>query len=271
MVTAKGGLWETSEAGRNWRKLPKPASEILRVAFTSDNDGWAIGGKKKVLETHDGGKHWTPVAAAAEPPGNVDHSAYTWITFANPQTGIITGWNMPPQRIFQQYPDWLDPEEALSRRDLPHLSYSLFTKDGGKTWKAESASLFGEIQRVRLTPAGLGLGLIVFSQGFRYPSVVYKIDWRTGKNATIYRDRQFFVSDIWMGEDGASYIAGAKIAGQMRGIVPGKVQVLRSTDLISWKEMAVDYRAVANQVLFAGTGDAVWLATDNGMILKLEK
>jgi photosystem II stability/assembly factor-like uncharacterized protein len=271
MVTAKGGLWETNEAGRNWRKLPKPASEIVRVAFTSETDGWAIGGKKKVLETHDGGKRWTPVAAAAEPPGNPDRSAYTWIAFATPQAGIITGWNMPQRDNDQRFPDWLDPEEALARRDLPHLSYSLVTNDGGKTWKAESASLFGEIQRVRLTSSGRGLGLMVFSQGFRYPSEVYRIDWKTGKNETIFRDRQFFVSDVWLGDDGAAYLGGAKVVGQMRGIVPGKIQVLRSTDLVSWREMPVDYRAVANQVLFAAAGKSMWMATDNGMILKLEE
>ena len=271
MVTTKGGLWETTETGKNWRKLPKPASEILRVAFTTENDGWAVGGKKKVLETHDGGKRWTPVAAAAEPPGNADHSAYTWIAFANPEAGIITGWNIPPQNTFQRLPDWVDPEEALSRRDLPHLSYSLVTKDAGKTWKSESASLFGQIQRVRLNSKGSGLGLIVYSQGFRYPSEVYRIDWRTGKNETLYRDRQFFVSDVWMGDDGVAYLAGSRVSGQMRNIVPGKVQVLRSSNLVSWQAMPVDYRAVANQVVFASAGSGIWLATDNGMILKLEK
>ena len=41
------------------------------------------------------------------------------------RNGIMTGFNLPPRRTFQRVPDWVDPEEALSRRDTPHLSYQL--------------------------------------------------------------------------------------------------------------------------------------------------
>jgi hypothetical protein len=61
--------------------------------------------------------------------------------------------------------------------------------------------------------------------------------------------------------------------GQIRGVVPGKVMVLSSQnqELTAWADMAVDYRAVANQVMLA-VPDAknLWLATDAGMILKLQ-
>ena len=270
LVTAKGGLWQTTEAGKNWQKLSKPPGETLRVYFTTENDGWAAGTKKRVFETHDGGKHWTPLAAAAEPPGDPDDSVYTFVAFANPQFGIITGFNLPPGRTSQRLPDWLDPEYALSRRATPHLSYSLVTHDAGKTWKADSASLFGEVERVRLAPNGVGLGLIGYSNGFRYPSEAYRIDWHTGKSSTVYRDRQFDISDVWLTPGGTAYLAGAKVAGQMRDIIPGKVQVLASRDWTTWKQIAVDYRAVANQVILAGSGENLWMATDQGMILKLE-
>ena len=138
--------------------MPGLPAGFFRVYFPDEKNGLAVGAKKKVEETHDGGEHWTPLAAAAEPPGKPNYSAYNWVAFATPKVGIITGWNMPPRRMEPQFPDWMDPEEAINRRETPHLSYSLVTHDGGKTWKPNSASLFGDISRVRFGPEGKGWG-----------------------------------------------------------------------------------------------------------------
>jgi hypothetical protein len=41
--------------------------------------------------------------------------------------------------------------------------------------------------------------------------------------------------------------------------------------MVSWTEMAVDYRAVARRALLSGADEEnLWLATDNGMILQLK-
>jgi len=265
-------LWATDEAGRSWRKVPGLPSGVVRVLFTDERTGYAAGSKKKAYKTEDGGQHWEAIAAAAEPPGEAKYSAYDWIAFANPKSGMITGWNEPPRLYPQQFPDWMDPAEAISRYDTPHLSYNLVTNDGGTTWKAQSASLFGAVTRIRFNPEGRGLGLLRYANSFRYPAEVYKIEWKSGKSETIYRDRRFAVSDIWLSPDGTAWLAGVVAPGQIRNVVPGKVQVLRSrgTDYTVWKAIDIDYRAVANAVLFAGTDDShMWLATDNGMILKL--
>jgi photosystem II stability/assembly factor-like uncharacterized protein len=269
LVTTKG-LYQTTEAGRNWRKLPKLPGQIFRVHFIDEKNGWAAGAKKKVFETHDGGQTWTAVAAAAQPPGNPDYSAYTWIAFSSPTSGVVTGWNMPP-RHDQRMPDWMDPEAALNRRDYPHLSYSMETRDGGKTWKTSEASLFGQVTRLRFGAPGLALGLLEYGAGFRYPSEVYKFDTRGGKNQTqtLYRDRRFAVSDVWLTKDSVAFLAGTQVVGQVRNIAPGKVQVLRSSDFSVWTEMPVDYKAVANKAMLAVVDEQnMWLATDNGMILK---
>jgi photosystem II stability/assembly factor-like uncharacterized protein len=269
MVTTKG-LWQTTEAGRNWRKLPKLPGQIFRVLFLDEKHGFAVGAKKKVYETKDAGQTWSTVAAAAEPPGNPEYSAYTWIAFASPTSGVVTGWNMPPRRD-QRMPDWMDPEVALSRRDFPHLSYSMETKDGGKTWKTSSASLFGQVSRLRFGADGLGLFLLEYGASFRFPAEVYRLDAKTGKNQTLYRDKRFAISDIWLAKDNVAYLAGTQVIGQVRNIAPGKVQVLRSTDLSVWTEMAVDYKAVANRTMLAVVDEKnMWLATDNGMILKFQ-
>jgi len=269
LVTAKG-LWQTTEAGKNWIKLPKPPADILRVSFLDENNGWAVGARKSILETHDGARHWKAVAAAAEPPGDPRYSAYTWIAFANPQTALITGWNIPQRRWGDETPDWMDPENALLRSDLPHLNYTVRTRDGGKSWNSSSASLFGEMERVRFLPNGRGLGLTVYSEGFRYPSEVYGINWRTGKNVSIYKDPEFAVSDIWLAPSGAAYLAGTVMRGKLRDVIPGKVRVMSSTDYVTWKAMPVDYRAEAHRVTLAAADEQdIWIATDMGMILKL--
>src|SRR5262249_27369246 len=100
------------------------------------------------------------------------------------------------------------------------------------------------------------------------------IDWRTGKNKTVHRDRKFDVTDVWLEPDGTAYLAGIQIAGELRGVLPGKVQVFQSrdADLSVWASIPVDYRAVAHRAFLAGTDQHnLWMATDNGMILKLEK
>jgi photosystem II stability/assembly factor-like uncharacterized protein len=271
MVT-QHGLWRTTEAGKSWDKVAGLSAGMFRVYFTDEQNGVAVGTKKRVEETHDGGKHWTPVAAAAEPPGVASYSAYNWVAFASSKYGIISGWNAPPRRGGPQFPDWMDPEEAMNRRETPHLSYSLVTRDGGKTWKQNSASLFGDIVRIRFGPEGVGLGLIEYSNAFRFPSEAYRIDWKTGKSETLYRDRRFAISDVWLTPDGTAYLAGTVVAGQIRNVVPGKVQVLRSKDLKSWDEMPVDYKASGNRVyLSVIDDDHMWMATDSGMILKMVK
>ena len=268
-LVTTGGLWRTTDAGKGWARLPKPPADILRVWFHDENNGWAVGAPKAILETHDGAKHWKPVALK-EPPGDAAHSAYTWIAFANAETGLIAGWNIPERRWIDETPDWVDPRSALLRSDLPHLSYAAWTRDGGKTWSANSASLFGEMERVRLLPDGRGLGLTVYSEGFRLPSEVHRLDWHTGKSWSIFRVPDIAISDIWLSANGTAYLAGTTVQGKLRDVIPGKLRVLSSVNYSVWKEMNVDYRAEGHRVILAAAGDTpLWVATDMGMILKL--
>src|SRR5215467_4445386 len=56
MVTDKG-LWQTEEFGKSWHKLKAP-SGLWRVYFLNPDRGWAIGSKKQIFETSNGGKDW---------------------------------------------------------------------------------------------------------------------------------------------------------------------------------------------------------------------
>jgi hypothetical protein len=269
MVTTKG-IWRTTEAGKNWTKLPKVSGEILRVCFTTRTDGVAVGVKKLVLITHDGGLTWTPVTTAEDQPGDPQYSAYFWVGFADSNMGLVVGTNNPPRRFAPLFPDWLDPQATLRMRDVPHLSYSLATHDGGKTWRAGNGSLFGQTSRFRLMPDGRGVGLVEYSELSNIPSEVFSLDWHTGRSMSIYKSPKDGISDIWMDPDGTVYLAGIEEPGRVRDIIPGKVVVYSSRDYQAWVTIPVDYRASALRTILAmPDGQHQWLATDNGMILKL--
>ena len=56
------------------------------------------------------------------------------------------------------------------------------------------------------------------------------------------------------------------------GPVPGKLKVLKSKDLKTWADMEVDYRAVGSNAVLAVVDEThAWIATDTGMILRLQQ
>jgi hypothetical protein len=268
-------LWRTEDFGRTWVKLQGAGCPLTRVEFLTEKDGWALCAgpgalndpkRPLALETHDGAKTWKPLAVANTPP-DAKFASYRWISFASAKDGIILGSNNPPQP--EREPDWLEPGSAINRRETPHLFLNLQTSDGGKTWNAHAASMFGEITRARFNPPARGLGLLEHLPSFAYPSEVFAIEWPSGGNSIVYRDKNVFISDVWIAPDGAYYLAGVELASRLREVIPQKVKVLVSRDLKDWSAMDVDYRAAANRVIMAGAGKDLWLATNNGMILKL--
>ncbi len=269
MVTPKG-IWRTEEAGRGWTKISS-LKNMLRVWFLTPEHGWAIGFRKSVFETTDGGRKWLPVPAAAEPNSKAEYTVYGWITFAGQEVGLISGWHRAPRPSDTGLPDWLDPEQARHRREVPSMSIILDTRDGGKTWKSSIGSLFGHITRVRLMPGGIGLGLVELTGAMdEWPSEVHLLNWGTGKSQRVFADRNIVVTDIWVTPSGTAYLAGIESPGKLRRVVPGKLRILKSEDRHNWTRMDVDYRATGQRAIFAGSnGDHLWVATDSGMILKL--
>jgi len=273
MVT-EGGLWLTEESGHTWRKIfdqPKPNAKLgpaspggllLRVAFLDEKHGFAVGYQKTFLETHDGGRTWTPVAEAAKP-----------VAFDG-KFGIIVGAATPPRRDVGAYPSWMEPERASKAKQQPNLTLVLETKDAGATWTSSMAPLLGLTLGLRLS-GNVGMSIFGFSESFDWPAEVTRIDLTTGASSRAFREKNRRVSDTALFPGPMAVLAAVEPSGRLNSLpIPGKVRMLRSTspNLDQWQEVPVDYRAVAGTVVLAGPDpDHLWAATDTGMILHLVK
>ena len=157
-----------------------------------------------------------------------------------------------------------------ARREWPHLSIMLDTRDGGKNWKTSTSSMFGHITRTLFLPSGTGLGLIEFTDTFKWPSEVHRLDAATGKSDRVYNSPDRAITDILLQPSGTGYLAGVEVQGRLQhSPIPRKVVVLKSMNLTEWEEMNVDYRATAVRAMLRSASDgSLWVATDTGMILK---
>jgi len=282
MVT-RDAFWFTADTGRTWTRLAnqiKPNKKlddapegglILRVAFLDPRHGFAVGMQKSVFETSDGGRSWAPVEEAAKPSSNPAYTVYTHVTFTGGGRGLIAGGYSPPRRDGgQDEPDWIDPERALRRRQVPTLTIELETRDGGASWTSSTAPLLGSLISFSLNGTN-GLGVFAYADSFAWPSEVYRFNLLTGKSESVFKQKDRRVTDVAVYSDGSGFLAAVEPPGRLASApVPGKVRIVNSDDLSNWEEMNVDYRAVASYVTLAGPDRAhVWAATDTGMILQL--
>jgi hypothetical protein len=183
---------------------------------------------------------------------------------------MIAGWSRPPRGgDAGRLPEWMDPENR--RREWPGKGVMLQTLDGGATWDVSETSMFGRITSISLASDGRGLVLVQFFDRFEYPSEVYRVDASSNKPERVFRRQDRVVTDVLVVPRGAAYLAAVEPPGTLfHSPVPGKLKLLTSSNSSDWKEMAVDYRAVARRAVLAAAGPKhVWVATDTGMILQL--
>jgi photosystem II stability/assembly factor-like uncharacterized protein len=272
MVTYEG-LWKTFESGRSWTKLPRSAATkwVRQVCFLDENKGWAVGERKSVYLTLDGGKKWSPVDAVDKVNTKPENTIFRAIAFADALTGLIVGQSAPPAPP-NRLPDYLQPERS-NRREQPHLMIVLETRDGGRTWKPAVTSVFGQVTKVALLPDGTALSLFQFRGGFAVPAEMHAMNWKTGSTTRAFAGATRAITDIALTAKGTAYAVAIEPPGKMNwGPVPGKLKVLRSVDLKVWTEMQVDYRAVGTNAVLAVVDEShAWIATDTGMILRLQQ
>ena len=269
MVTDRG-IWESVETGRTWKKI-RDQKDLLRVYFLDENHGFAVGALKVVIETLDGGRNWTPVAEAGKAPTSADNTVYHWIAFADPKHGIIVGsWDLPPSP--REVPDWMSPERARFRHPYPSVTILLQTADGGKTWTLLSHSFEGALASFRYGAPGEGFALFQFPDSAQRAAELFKMNLDTRKNASVYQDPLRPVRDFAVLRNGEIIVAAVEKPGKANNLpIPGKLKMMRSGSLETWLNMDVDYRAVAGRAILATPdSNSMWVATDTGMILKLQ-
>lgn len=274
-MVGRDAIWYTQEAGRSWKRVSyqihpqKKLGEegvVLRVAFMDPLHGFAVGLRKSVYETKDGGKTWVAMAEAAVPSSNPAYSAYTQVAFTKDGRGMIVGGYTPPRRDGRREDG--DLEEALQRRQVPTLTLELETVDGGAHWRSETAPLLGVLTHLSLNGAH-GLGAFGYADSFAWPSEVFHFDLKTGKSASVFKQKDRRVTDVLVDAEGIGFLAAVEPAGRLASSpIPGKVRMLHSANLQDWEEMRVNYKAVARNVMLAGPDrEHLWAATDTGMIL----
>ncbi len=270
MVTEKG-VWQTANGGGRWEKISKE-EQLEQVYFVDANHGWAAGRGGILLESTDGGKQWQKlqVANLAWP---VEQVVYQWIGFAGPDTGFLAGSAYPYGQRRSARPEWMDPERARRFHSPPVLSFFVDSKDGGKTWQAgKPFSQYGDLGRVQRLANGNMLTVLQFDDGAEWSSQVAQVDMAASRLYVIYRRKDRVVKDALQLPNGDYVLATIEPPGISSALpIPGKLRMVQGHGGDSWREINADYRAVARNALL-GYADAnnIWVATDTGMILKLE-
>lgn len=258
MVTDRG-LWSTVEGGRSWIKV-QTRKGILQAWFLNADHGYILGMKGLLQETTDGGKTWGKLEASGQAP---DPSSinYDIVSFQGSH-GVIIGASEGSSPILS------DPRSQF--RGSGKITI-LETLDGGKKWTYGTLPLDGELAQFKMAK-GFVVTVILYSNP-RYPvsSAVFETPLGSPDGRMIFAERDRFATDIALLSNGGAVVVSVEPPGNSTLVpIPGKVKILESANLKVWREMDVDYRAVAQRAIIAAPDPQhMWVATDTGAILGL--
>ena len=263
MVTDRG-IWSTQDGGRAWVKLAD-LKGLLGVHFLDASHGYTVGISKAVYESADGGRAWAKLPAAAEAPGDPRATAFDSIAFRGAH-GIIAGSLDPSASV----PIRKNPATGLPEPASGDDTLILETVDGGKSWASRSSRFNGKLARITMLRDSAVVVVDYPGQRGPFPSAVFEAPFGS-KVERIFAERGRAVLDFSALPNGAAIIAAVEPPGNSNEVpIPAKLKMLASDDWKVWRDMDVDYRAVAQQaVLAAADTRHIWLATDTGMILSL--
>ena len=175
------GFWKTNEAGKtggSCRNRRHRSAGLLR----DEKNGWAACKKKKVLRD----ARWRPQMGTRSSGSRAARErriarAYTWIAFANPNYGSLSGSISRATRWGSRV-SGLDGPGGCDEppRDAAPL-YTMVTLDGGQDLEAGSTSLFGQVTRVRFSAERPGPRAGRVRRLVPLSGEVYKFDWRPGR------------------------------------------------------------------------------------------
>jgi hypothetical protein len=148
----------------------------------------------------------------------------------------------------------------------------LETLDGGKKWTLATIPMDGELAQLRISKQGFAVTLVLYSDPkYSIGSAVFRTLLGSSAARVVFAERDRVVTDIALLGNGGSVVAAIEPPGNSTQVpIPGKLKMLESHNLKVWREMPVDYRAVAQRaVIAAPDSQHMWVATDTGAILSL--
>ncbi len=270
-MVGEDDFWYSPEAGLTWEKLKHPAAgRMIRCHFVNATRGWMFGMGKLFYATGDGGRKWIKVPESESLELNSDYAAWSTMQFISPEIGLLLGNFTPPRRERQRFPDWMSPAEAARRKLTPSTTLAAETRDGGKTWKIQKASAFGNVIRLRVLGTR-GLAVYHYSNSFDFPSEVMELDFTTGASKPLFRRKDVLVHDAVPLPEGGAVLAGLAVPAAMAFTpVSRPVTMLWSDNSKDWIRQKVHYRASGRRALLSYIAQShMWCATDEGMILRL--
>jgi photosystem II stability/assembly factor-like uncharacterized protein len=259
MVTDRG-LWSTVEGGRTWSKV-QTRKGILQAWFLDANHGYITGLKGLVQETGDGGKTWTKLEASGQAPDALTLN-YDIVSFQGAH-GIIIGASDASSPILS------DPGSVFRGNGRVTV---LETLDSGKKWTYGTLPIDGELARLKMSDKGYVVTLILYTNTrYAVSSAVFETPLGTPAGHMVFAERDRYATDIALLHNGGAILVSVEPPGNSTLVpIPGKLKILKSDDLKVWREMDVDYRAVAQRAIIAAPdAQHAWVATDTGAILGL--
>jgi hypothetical protein len=259
------GIYRTATAGKTWDRVSR-LTGIRQVYFVDEVRGFAVGDRKQVYQTTDGGRRWLKVAALDKVTTRPERTRFCCIAFRNSNDGVILG-SVDNSRLAES------PADAVAELDQPErptVFFALLTRNG-QDFEVQQASAFGYPAALLNLDTSQALLLFRFARRFDFPSLVYRIQWENPNLETIFREKDWIVTGMLKAADGSIYLATLRRDGRAnQPLFPARVRVYRSTDTKNWQPMDLNYKLQATDVKLAQQPDgSVWLMLDTGSIVEL--
>lgn len=264
------GLWLTDSTASTFEKKKLPRLDRderpLRSHFFNARRGVLLGGGVPLFQTEDGGLTWTKLPATLNTKLKSSNTVWTSVT-AIPNGAIIIGHSEATKEI-SRFPPWMMPETYVRRRVTPSTTMLARTYDDGGKWEVEVTSTIGVATRIRSIRQS---GYLVYHYGdsLDFPSELFQLDYRTGKGTSLFRRKDLLLWDVAPFGESGLIVAAIQPTGRLRNSgVPGKLRLLVTSDLTTWQDLKVDYRAMGTRAMLAFASDRlIWAATDEGSIV----
>jgi len=222
----------TSDGGKQWSQV-EVKEHPLSLFFLNDSLGWMVT-DHGIWSTVESGRTWTRLEGA---------KGAVRVHFLDALHGYAIGY---PKVVWE-------------------------TADGGKKWEGSTLLIVGTLAQLKFGMDGGAIILVQYTNYFSLPSSVYKTRLTREGAQTIFEERDRAVTDVGLLPDGSAMLASVEPPGSSNQVpIPGKVKMFESGNLKIWREMDIDYRAVAQRAILAAVdAQHAWVATDTGMILSL--